>query len=141
MTDMSPTFERRKKGKFVEKRVGVKEPKVEFDAHAHMTDKLEEKGIITTEQAWAGRDYENLYRAAIQTGGIRDSLTLHEPKGYESDDGNIGAVKYYRALCAELGIFRERVLRQVCIEQTEPSPREVERLRDALDACHDFFQE
>lgn len=110
------------------------------DVASHPIDALEWRGVLSSDQASAGRDYEALYRAANEAPGIRDSCTLWEPKGYESDDGPIHAVRDRRELYLFLGVVRDRQLRRVCVEHVEPKPDEVGLLREALNECVRFFK-
>ncbi|MEL6361707.1 MAG: hypothetical protein AAFR21_11535 [Pseudomonadota bacterium] len=138
--DLTPTEERKRFGVFQSVRVEKDGEKIWRDTAAHAIDDLERKEVITTNQANAARDYEELFRASRQIGGIRDSLTMFEPQGHDSTDGNVGAVRRMKALRMDLGVFGSRLLERVSVDNEYPSPREIERLRIALDACIDFFQ-
>ena len=135
-----PTPERRLKGKWgllETEDAGVRHAK---DFHAHPIDSLEHRGVISNAQASAGRDFEKLYRAANGTGGIRDSTTLWEPKGHENDDGNVKAAEQRNELYLFLGVYRDKLLRRVCVHHSEPKPSEVGALREALNEAERFFR-
>ncbi|MEM6833299.1 MAG: hypothetical protein AAF562_06710 [Pseudomonadota bacterium] len=110
------------------------------DFQAHPIDSLEHRGVISNEQASAGRDYEALYRAANGGGGIRDSTTLFEPKGHDNDDGNIPASRDRHELYLFLGVYRDRLLRRTCVDHLEPKVGEIGLLREALNECCRFFK-
>jgi len=135
-----PTPERRMKGKWGlldTEDAGVRHAK---DFEAHPIDSLEHRGVISNQQASAGRDFEALYRAAIQTPQTRDSCLTWQPKGYESDDGNFAAVEARRELYLFLGVARDRFLRRVCVDHQEPKPRDIGILRECLNECVRFFK-
>lgn len=134
-----PTPERKKKGEWVAVALEKNGPKAVRDMHAHPVDRLQHSGQITPEQAAAAYDYEKLYRASLQTPQARDSMTLWEPKGHESDDGNPEAVKRYRDMCRKIGMIRERQLQWVCVELREPIGREVGQFREALNEASRYF--
>ena len=134
-----PTPERRSKGEWTwvtTDRAGQKAAK---DVKANPIDALEHSGALSSDQASAARDFELLYHRAKATPGIRDSTTLWEPKGFESDDGDIVAERDRRELYLFLGIVRDRQLRHVCVEHNEPRPDQVGLLREALNECARFF--
>lgn len=135
-----PTPERKSKGTWVwtgTRQAGVIHP---MDVAAHPIDALEHSGQLSNEQASAGRDFEALWNAAKQTPGIRDSTTLWEPKGHESDDGNIEAVTRYRELARRIGMLRDRQLIWVCVYHNAPrNQNEIAQLREALNEAARFF--
>lgn len=114
--------------------------KTAIDASAHPIEALEYAEVLTSDQASAARDWESLYRAASETGGIRDSTTLWEPKGYESDDGPVNAVQERRELYLALGTYSDQLLREIILTPRRPKRNEIERLRIALDACCIFWK-
>lgn len=113
---------------------------VAIDRSAHPIDDLERRGVLSNEQASAGRSFEELSRAATEVPGVRDSCTLWEPKGFESDDGNIDAVRAHRDLTRRLGMIRDQLLRRVCVYHEEPKPTEIGLLREALNEAGRFFR-
>lgn len=135
---VAPTPERVKKGTF--KKVGGKAAVERYvvDVTAHPIDALEHSGQISREQADAGRHYEQLSRAANETPGTRDSTTIWEPKGFESDDGNINAVREWREIYLFLGVARSRILRRVCVEH-EMRRSDIGLLRESLSEAERFF--
>lgn len=136
-----PTPERKQRGHWVFVAAMKGGSKAAKDMTSHPIDRMEYTGQITNDQASAARDYEQLYRSAVQIGGIRDSTTLWEPKGHESDDGNVEAVTRYRQFCRAVGMIRERQLQWVCIERNEPRPTEhdIGQFREALNEAARFF--
>lgn len=137
--EMRPTPERHAKGDWSFVRLEKNGPKAVRDMNAHPIDRLQRAGIITAEQASAAYDYEALYRASLQTPQARDSTTLWEPKGHESDDGNVEAVERYRKFCREVGMIRERQMQWVCVEQNDPKPHEVGPFRETLNEVERWF--
>jgi len=109
------------------------------DFEAHPIDELEHKNAITNSQASAGRDFESLVRSATETTATRDSCMTWQPKGYESDDGNVNAVRDRQELYLFLGIIRDRQLRRVCVEHVAPKSAEIGILREALNEAERFF--
>ena len=107
------------------------------DRSSHPIDRLAYAQVINSEQASAGRDFEALWRAALQTPQTRDSCMTWQPKGFESDDGNPAAVENYRGLARHLGMMRDRLLIRVCVEGHEP--RDVGDLREALNEAARWF--
>lgn len=105
-------------------------------------DKMEQAGVLTKDQACAGRDYEELVRAASEGGGVRDSCTIWEPKGYESDDGPVEAKERLKAFERDLGKQRVARLRWVCVEHKPPRlhGEDVGMLREALNDAVRFFK-
>ena len=136
---IAPTPERVKKGDF--KKVGGKAAveRYVFDPIAHPIDALQHSGQISQDQADAGRQFEKLARDATQTPGARDSTTIWEPKGFESDDGNVKAVREWNELYLFLGVVRSRILRRVCVEQESPKLHEIGLLRECLNEVERFF--
>ena len=114
--------------------------KLAVDAAAHPIEALEYAEVLTSDQASAARDWESLYRLANEVGGIRDSTTLWEPKGYESDDGPVNAVRERRELYLALGTYSDQLLRDIILTPRQPKRREIEPLRIALDACCIFWK-
>lgn len=135
-----PTPERKAMGEWTWVTTQKAGGKAAKDMASHPIDRLEWAGVISNEQASAGRDFENLTRSATQSPGVRDSCTLWEPKGFESDDGNVSAVNRHRELCRMLGMLRDRRLRWVCVEQNHPKPQEIGQLREDLNECARFFK-
>ena len=112
------------------------------DATAHPIDRLEQAGVISKDQAQAGRDFEALVRACTEVGGIRDSITLFEgPKGHESDDGPVDVKPALRQLERRLSREQLSELRRVCVEHGVPglSPRLLGALREGLNETERFF--
>jgi len=136
-----PTPERKARGQWVWVDTSKAGQRAARDMWAHPVDRLEYSQQIDNDQASAARDYEQLYRAAIQVGGIRDSTTLWEPKGHENDDGNVEGVKRYRQFCRAVGTVRERQLQWVCIEGKMPrsKPDEIGQFREVLNEAARFF--
>ena len=135
-----PTPERRKKGEWVlleTEDAGIRHAK---DVAAHPIDDLERRGVISGDQASAGRDFEALVRAATETDGVRDSCLTWQPKGYASDDGNVEAVRDRRELYLFLGVVRDRMLRRVCVDHVPPRPGQEGVLREALNEAERFFR-
>lgn len=135
-----PTPERRKKGEWIlldTEDAGIRHAK---DTAAHPIDDLERRGVISGDQASAGRDFEALVRAATETEAVRDSCLTWQPKGYASDDGNVTAVRDRRELYLFLGVVRDRMLRRVCVDHEEPHPHQVGLLREALNEAERFFR-
>lgn len=134
-----PTPERRKRGAWQE--IGGKAAVERYlrDVEAHLIDALEWRGIITQEQADAGRDFERLVRAATETPQARDSTTIWEPKGFENDDGNVKAVRDRRELYLFLGVYRDRLLRRACVNNEKLKLNELQLLPEALNECVRFF--
>lgn len=136
---VSPTPERIAKGQF--QKIGGKAATARHivDPTAHPIDELEWRKKISPEQADAGRYFEELYRAATETPGTRDSTTIWEPQGFESDDGNVKAVRERRELYLFLGTIRDRQLRRVCVDHTPPKhDGEIGILREALNMVAKF---
>jgi hypothetical protein len=103
-------------------------------------DRLENGGVLNNDQASAGRQFERLYLAQNETGGIRDSCTIWEPKGHDETDGPVKERKQYLKLCRHLGMIREQRLRWVCVQHNHPKGREIGALREALNECVRFFK-
>lgn len=133
-----PTPERRKHG--VWGLLDTEDAGVRFarDFASHPIDRLEHSGVLSSDQASAGRDFEALVRAATETPATRDSCLTWQPKGYESDDGNVDAVRDRRELYLFLGVVRDRILRRVCVQHEEPA--DVGLLREALNEAARFFK-
>ena len=110
------------------------------DFASHPIDRLQVKDIIDNDQASAARQWESLYRAANECGGIRDSTTLWEPKGFESDDGPVDAVQERREVYLALGTLKDQLLRQIILTPRNPRTREIEMLREALDILVSFWK-
>ncbi len=110
------------------------------DASAHPIDDLEFRGVISNDQASAGRDFERLYRHVNGNGGIRDSSTLFEPKGFDNDDGDANAERDRQELYLFLGVVRDRLLRRVCVHHEQPDASEVGLIREALNEAARFFK-
>lgn len=136
---VKPTPERRKKGEWVWVAMGKNEPKAARDMKSHPIDAMSYTRTISHQQASAAYDYEAAYRAALQTPQARDSTTLWEPKGHESDDGNVDAVEKYRKLCRHLGMVRERQMQVVCIEGYMPKRHEIGEFRETCNEVARFF--
>lgn len=112
------------------------------DYTAHPIDKMEQAGVISKDQAQAGRDFEALARACNEVGSLRDSITLFDgPKGHESDDGPVHIKPVLRDLERRLSPQQLSTLRHVCIEQGVPrmGPKPLGLLREALNECQRFF--
>ena len=109
------------------------------DVSAHPIDALEHKGQLSAAQADAGRDYEELARAAMETPPTRDSTTIWEPQGHSSDDGNVKAVRRRRELYLSLGVVRDRQLWRVCVGHGTPKDSEIGLLREALNEVRRFL--
>jgi len=137
---ISPTPERQAKGVF--KKVGGKAASVRYavDVSAHPIDALRHTKQISQQQFEAAQDFEEAYRNALQVPGIRDSCTIWEPQGHQSDDGNPRAVALYRALSRRLTMIGESRMQSVIIYLTPPrNDRELGELREALNEAHRFF--
>jgi len=135
-----PTPERAAHGRFVEmltEDAGVKHAR---DVEAHPIDALEWRGVLSSDQASAGRDFEELYLRANEMPPARDSTTIWEPKGHDGGDGPVQAVRDRRELYLFLGVVRDRQLRRVCVDHVSPKPSEVGILREALNECARFFK-
>ena len=134
-----PTPERASRGVwglFETEDAGVRHAK---DHATHPIDALEWRGVLSSDQASAARDYEALYRAQCEVAGARDSTTIWEPRGHDETDGPVEERKRYRELCRDLGMIRERRLQWVIIEQREPRPHEIGQLREDLNEAAHFF--
>jgi hypothetical protein len=136
-----PTPERKARGTWELHKTEIAGIKVARVIDSTPIDRLEHVGVLSNDQASSGRLFEELYRSATETPGIRDSLTLWEPKGYESDDGNVRAVQERRELYALLGGQKDSILRHVCVEHNEPKgAAQIGMLRESLNACVQFFK-
>lgn len=111
------------------------------DRTAHPIDKMEHAGVITKDQAQAGRDYEALARSCVEVPGIRDSCTIWEPKGHDSDDGPVHLKPRLRELERRLSAAQLSELWRVCVEQGVPdlAYRPLSELREGLNRCARFF--
>lgn len=111
------------------------------DYTAHPIDKMQAAGVITPEQGQAGRDFEQLVRACIEIPGIRDSCTLCEPKGHDSDDGPVHIKPRLRELERRLAVDQLRELRRVCVEHGVPgmNTKQLGLLREGLNEVARFF--
>jgi len=132
-----PTPERAKRGQWAV--VETAEGKHLRDMQSHPIDALEREGRLSSDQASAARDFEELYRAQCEIAGTRDSCTIWEPRGHSSDDGPVEERRRYRELCRDLGMLRERRLQWVIIEGNEPRARDVGKLREDLNELARFF--
>lgn len=130
-----PTPERLEKGVWL-----VDQKEARRDVATAPIDRLEHSGTIDNDQASAGRQFEQLWRAQNEIHGIRDSCTIWEPKGFASDDGPIEAAERWRKLCRHLGMLREAQLRWVCVDHNDPRPRDIGALREALNEAIRFFK-
>jgi len=133
-----PTPERANRGQWAV--VETAEGKHLRDMQSHPIDALEREGRLSSDQASAARDFEQLVRDATEIPGARDSCTIWEPRGHSSDDGPVRAVRERRELYLFLGVVRDRQLRRVCVDHVWPKPHEVGILREALNECCRFFK-
>jgi len=136
-----PTAERKRRGKWELGRIEKNGAKVARDSFSCPIDRLEYIKDITNDQASAARQFEELYRSQCEVAGSRDSCTIWEPKGFQSDDGPVEARKRYREVCREIGMLQERILQWVCVEHQEPrGDKQLGQLREALNECVRVFK-
>lgn len=109
------------------------------DVAAHPIDDLEHRGVISKEQADAGRQFEQLWRAANQVPGIRDSTTIWEPKGHDEGDGDVDSVKRKREIEAFLRKEQVRQLIWVCVQHEKIGPHNHGVLCETLNEAARFF--
>lgn len=136
-----PTPERKEKSTWELHKTEIAGIKVARAIDTTPVDRMEHVGLLSNDQASAGRQFEELYAAARETPGTRDSCTIWEPKGFESDDGNVKAVRDRRELYLFLGVQKDMMLRHACVEHREPrGDMQVGLLREALNECVRFFK-
>lgn len=136
-----PTPQRRQFGEWEIQRTERNGPKVARDMASTPIDEMAYTGVISQEQAQAGRDFEELYRAARETVTTRDSCTIWEPRGEDSSDGPVEAAERRRELRKELGGYYEAILRYTCVEHIPPrGPVQIGILREALNVAERFFK-
>ena len=137
--DNTPTPQRRAKGgAWVW--IATDKKKAARALDTHPVDRMEHAQVISKAQGQAARDFEALYRAQCEIPQVRDSSTIWEPRGYESDDGPTDSRARYKALVRRIGAQAERQLTDVCVYMKDPRPSAVGLLREALNECARFFQ-
>ena len=108
-----PTDQRRQRGAWTRHKSKDRTEIHERDMRSNPIDALEHDGVITPEQAQAGRDYEALMARTRLVGEGRSCLNF-EPVGYgDSDHDDADAWRSIRDLERKLGLFKASLLRRI----------------------------
>lgn len=133
-----PTDERRRRGVWSEYKSKDRTERHERDVTAHPIDALEWDGVITSEQAQAGRDYEALMARTRLVSQGRSCLDM-TPVGYgDGDHDDPQSWRSLKELEGRLGLFRSSLLRRV-ITGWRLLRMEPPYLREALDIAQEHF--